>query len=96
MASPFPPAEAEIARLPGDVVVVNTTERSLALVVNGEPQGAIAPGEERIVGQYIEATTFGRLIARIPDGERVFTPWVTWEYLIEHNFRIEIVDDVEG
>lgn len=81
----------------GDVVVVNTTDQTLLVILNGTPQGMIAPGEERVLGQYREGTTFGRLIARpSPDDPPVFRPWVTWEFLVEANFRIEIVDQSGG
>ena len=91
---------SEVASEPGeamgDVTIVNTTDLDLVLVLNGVPQGPIAAGEERVVGQYQEGTTFGRLIARIPDGDRIFTPWVTWDFLVERDFRLEIVDTREG
>ena len=77
----------------GDVVVVNTTEQRLLLILNGAPQGPIDPGEERVIGQYLEGTTFGRIIARpSPEEPPLFNPWVTWEFLVERDFRIEIAE----
>ncbi len=36
---------------------------------------------------------FGRIVARpSPDEPPVFNPWVTWEFLVEEDFRIEIVE----
>jgi hypothetical protein len=36
------------------------------------------------------------VIAINADDDRIFTPWVTWEFPLERSFRIEVVDQSSG
>lgn len=85
----------EVTDETGDVFVVNTTDREVSIVTNGQGLGTLAPGEERALGTYQGGTAYGRFMAFETGGEeaRIFNRWVTWADLVAGDFRIEVVVD---